>query len=54
MLKSSNAGPLKDKIALIEGVRQRDSDKIYGISPEDYNILLQLGKICKMGGNKEF
>ena len=50
LIKGTNTTPLDEKIAIVEGgYKNKDTDKIFGITPEDYNIFKNLGKIDDCG-----
>ena len=37
--------PIEHKLLLLEGVKTNDVDKCFGITPDDYKIFGELGKI---------
>ena len=37
--------PLEQKLELLEGLKMRDSDKILGLAPKDFQLLKKLGLI---------
>ncbi len=50
MKDGSNHMNLKDKISMVQGIKSRDSDKVFGMTPADYRIFMALGKIDIYGG----
>jgi hypothetical protein len=45
--------PLEDKIAIVEGgYKNKDTDKIFGITPQDYEIFRLLGRIDNNGNEQ--
>jgi hypothetical protein len=45
---------LEDKIAIVEGgYKHKDTDKIFGITPQDYEIFKRLGRIDGTGHTKK-
>ena len=43
------AMPLDQKICLSDGIKMRNQEVIFGLTPEDYNIYRQLDKIDACG-----
>ena len=54
MAESGSNLPIEARIQLLEGLRIKEAEKVFGYTPEDFEIYLQLNKIDVSGVKKNF
>ena len=54
MAESGSNLPIEARIQLLEGLRIKEAEKVFGYTPEDFEIYKQLNKIDMSGVKKNF